>query len=205
MHARGRILHVEDDEATSYARSVPLRRAGFDVTLAQSGSEGLWLAPGADVVLLDIDLPDLSGIDVFCRLRRDARTREIPVVHITALDLDLHPRERVAASLADELLDARCPAHRLVSTLVEVVDARRRDAVPEPGTCARCGRLRRFADLDESAAFFEEVERCSGLDEIAALPETGLNRVVRCDSCASSRLRRFAARLDVPGSHGRVA
>lgn len=78
-----KLLLVDDDpdflDVTSYA----LRRAGFDMTRALSGSEALAVAEAEepDIVLLDVELPDMSGLDVCARLRQASN---MPIVLLSA-------------------------------------------------------------------------------------------------------------------------
>jgi PAS domain S-box-containing protein len=80
------ILNVDDNSANRYVKSRVLRAAGFDVLEAGTGEGALKLAAEKipDLVLLDIRLPDISGIEVCRRLRADAGTQRIPIVHISA-------------------------------------------------------------------------------------------------------------------------
>lgn len=77
------VLVVEDEEAFIDALTVGLRREGFDVEVARDGAEALErfdsIAP--DLVLLDVMLPTISGIDVCRELRR--RT-DVPIIMVTA-------------------------------------------------------------------------------------------------------------------------
>lgn len=79
-----RILIVDDDEAHRYAMRRRLEIAGFSVVEAQSGSEGLQLAPGADAIILDVHLPDLTGFEVCRRLRESSEMLDVPIIHISA-------------------------------------------------------------------------------------------------------------------------
>jgi two-component system, OmpR family, response regulator RegX3 len=77
------VLVVEDEESFVDALTVGLTREGFRVTVARDGAEALALfdASGADLVLLDVMLPKVSGIDV-CR---EIRTRSrVPIIMVTA-------------------------------------------------------------------------------------------------------------------------
>ena len=83
-----RVLLVEDEESFSDALSFQLRREGFEVEVAATGPEGLaeFDRSGADLVLLDVMLPGLSGIEV-CRALR-ARSA-VPIIMVTARDAEV--------------------------------------------------------------------------------------------------------------------
>ncbi|HSC73117.1 MAG TPA: response regulator transcription factor [Gaiellaceae bacterium] len=75
-----RVLIVEDEDAIAEPLAEGLRREGFDVTRAATGAEAL-AATAADVVLLDLRLPDRDGFDV-CR---ELRSRSaVPIIVVTA-------------------------------------------------------------------------------------------------------------------------
>jgi PAS domain S-box-containing protein len=79
-----RIAVVDDNPATLYTTSRVLRAAGFQVTEGTTGEQALELAGKADLLLLDVHLPDIHGFDVCRRLRADSKTARLPVVHISA-------------------------------------------------------------------------------------------------------------------------
>jgi two-component system response regulator MtrA len=78
-----RILLVEDDASIREVTALGLRAAGFDVDTAADGVEGLerWRAGHPDLVLLDVMLPRLDGLDVCREIRREST---VPVVMLTA-------------------------------------------------------------------------------------------------------------------------
>jgi two-component system, OmpR family, response regulator MtrA len=78
-----RILLVEDDPSIREVTALGLRAAGFDVVAAADGLSGLerWRAVHPDLVLLDVMLPRLDGLEVLRAIRREATT---PVVMLTA-------------------------------------------------------------------------------------------------------------------------
>ena len=82
-----KILLVEDDSllAELYKRQFVL--AGLEIVIATNGEEGLSLLgkDHYDVVLLDVLLPDIDGIEVFRRMKVQEATRNIPVVFLTNL------------------------------------------------------------------------------------------------------------------------
>src|SRR6266446_673676 len=84
-HSRGTILYVDDDEVNRYAFSGIFREAGFVVREAATGREALRLAAGKpDLVVLDVNLPDINGFEVCRRIKAHPGTRSIPVLHISA-------------------------------------------------------------------------------------------------------------------------
>jgi two-component system, OmpR family, response regulator RegX3 len=75
-----RLLIVEDEDAIAEPLAEGLRREGFEVERAASGAEALAAAP-VDLVLLDLRLPDLDGLDV-CRELRERSS--VPIIVVTA-------------------------------------------------------------------------------------------------------------------------
>jgi CheY-like chemotaxis protein len=85
-----RILVVDDDEATRYVLRRALEGESFEVVEAPAGEEGLRQAATRrpDLIILDLQLPGISGPEVLDRLKDDPSTREIPVVIYTSRPLD---------------------------------------------------------------------------------------------------------------------
>ena len=83
-----RILVVEDEESFSDPLSYLLRKEGYEVSVAETGPVALedFDRSGADLVLLDLMLPGLSGVDV-CRALR--RRSSVPVIMLTAKDSEI--------------------------------------------------------------------------------------------------------------------
>lgn len=83
---RQTILLVDDNQTHQYSLGKHLEESGFDVLHAHSGSEALEMAAARrpDTVLLDINLPDMSGFDVCERLKSDLRTESVPVIFHSA-------------------------------------------------------------------------------------------------------------------------
>jgi signal transduction histidine kinase len=78
------ILNVDDNEAVRYATTRVLQQAGFRVQEAGSGEEALAAAPGADLVVLDVKLPGMSGFEVCRRIKADPALADIPVLNLTS-------------------------------------------------------------------------------------------------------------------------
>lgn len=79
------ILLVDDDPVITMVYQAGLERAGFNVLVANNGQAGLELATTSrpDLILLDVRMPVLDGIEVLTRLAADRATRDIPVVMLS--------------------------------------------------------------------------------------------------------------------------
>jgi two-component system cell cycle response regulator len=101
----GRILIVDDLATNRIILKVKLNAACHDTIQASTGAQALEVARREQpkLILLDMVLPDISGIEVCRRLRADAATRHIPVVIITASG-DRDSRLRALEAGADEFL-----------------------------------------------------------------------------------------------------
>jgi signal transduction histidine kinase len=95
------ILYIEDDPASRTLVERTLRFAGFTVLVAASGLEGVDMARAAqlDMVLVDINLPDISGREVTTMLRSESRFRHTPIVALTAQALDEQRELTMAAGI----------------------------------------------------------------------------------------------------------
>ena len=80
------VLVIDDNEAQGYATGHVLENAGYSVLRAQTGTTGLRMAceTPPDVVLLDINLPDVNGVSVAHQLRTRPQTRKVSVVLYSA-------------------------------------------------------------------------------------------------------------------------
>ena len=83
-----RVLVVEDEDSYRDAMSYVLRKEGFEVTVAATGPDGLaeFKRAGADIVLLDLMLPGLSGTEVCRQLRQ---LSYVPVIMVSAKDTEI--------------------------------------------------------------------------------------------------------------------
>jgi len=80
------ILLVEDNEMNREMLSRRLARRGFSVRLAVDGGSGLRMAEEArpDLVLMDMTLPDIDGLEITRKLKADPRTSAVPIIVLTA-------------------------------------------------------------------------------------------------------------------------
>ena len=120
--AGGRILVVEDNEKNMKLFRDVLNATGFETLEAATGVEAVALAAEhvPDLVLMDIQLPDIDGVEALAQLRADARTASIPVLALTAQAMH-GDRERFLAAGFDGYISK--PVN-----ILELVDAVRQHA-----------------------------------------------------------------------------
>ncbi|MBD8120708.1 MULTISPECIES: response regulator [Pseudomonas] len=89
MKPETRLLIVDDNTATRYALRRRMERQGFKVSEAGTGTDGLAMieAQIPDALILDVNLPDMSGFDIVRQLRAAPRTALLPVVHVSAASI----------------------------------------------------------------------------------------------------------------------
>jgi two-component system response regulator RegX3 len=134
-----RILVVEDEESFSDALSFLLRREGFEVSIAGTGPDALteFDRTGADLVLLDLMLPGLSGTEV-CRAIR--AKSQVPVIMLTAKDGEVDKVVGLEIG-ADDYVTKPFSSRELVARIRAVL-RRRGDAEPAAPAAVEAGPVR---------------------------------------------------------------
>jgi DNA-binding response OmpR family regulator len=167
-----RVLLVEDDARFATALTSALRRGGYDVDVAPTAAAALE-APPADLILLDLGLPDGDGVDV-CRQIRE--TSDVAVIILTARGQE---RERVTGlrAGADDYLVKPFGFAELQARMEAVL---RRAKPPRPAGVLTVGKLtvdldRHSAQVDESPVTLTRKE-FQLLTILMAEPETAVRR-----------------------------
>jgi CheY-like chemotaxis protein len=129
------VLVVDDDEISRYLIKTLLSYTDFRVVEAFGGQEGLVKARESkpDVVILDLDMPDLSGAEVLKKLKSDSKTSGIPVIIYTSKVLDKMERE----SLSDAVAILSKESKSREQSLAQFADAFRQAGVPFPGASSK--------------------------------------------------------------------
>ncbi len=83
-----RVLLIEDDAAEARGIELNLKAEGFNVYSTDLGEEGVNLGKvyEQDIILLDLNLPDMTGIDILEKIKSDLSTKRLPVVVLTTTD-----------------------------------------------------------------------------------------------------------------------
>lgn len=102
---KGRILIVDDDPHAVEILTLMLSREGYECASASGGAAALDLVrqQAVDVILLDVMMPEMDGLQVCAALRQDEALRQIPIILLTAKD-DMETRSRGMALGVSEYL-----------------------------------------------------------------------------------------------------
>jgi two-component system cell cycle response regulator DivK len=116
------ILIVEDNEKNMKLARDILRAKGYATLEAVNGLDGVRLAHEhkPDLVLMDIQLPDINGIEAFERIRRNAGTAQVPVVAFTA-SVTANDRSRIGDAGFDGFLGKPINLKEFVETVRRMV------------------------------------------------------------------------------------
>jgi two-component system KDP operon response regulator KdpE len=149
--AAHRVLLVDDDATLLRALAITLRSRGWVTSTAADGASALEVATrtGPDVIVLDLGLPDLDGVDVLRRLRRWSST---PVVVLTAR----HSHEQAVAALDAGADDYVTKPFSVDELLARIRAAARRSSPGEAAPVVETGRLR--IDLAGKRVHRDDVE-----------------------------------------------
>jgi PAS domain S-box-containing protein len=123
---RQRILVVDDNEAGRYASGRVLRQAGFEIAEAGTGSEALRLMAKyrPDLVLLDMRLPDMSGVEVCRRIKASPAASQTPVLQMSASALDDSSRVAALEGGADAYITSPVEPAVLIATVRSLLRVR---------------------------------------------------------------------------------
>ncbi|HAH07858.1 MAG TPA: hypothetical protein DCM05_15265 [Elusimicrobia bacterium] len=120
-----RILAVEDDTIMQKTLRDIIRPEGFEFFLSPTGKEGIdaALKDKPDLILLDIHLPDMNGMDVCRAIKTDARTKHIPVVMLTGQAWEVNQRVQGLECGAEDYLLKPISPRVLVSRIRAILRA----------------------------------------------------------------------------------
>ena len=112
------ILYVDDDEGDRQAFAWMLRRAGFRTREARTGADALRLAEEMpDLIILDVNLPDIDGFEVCRRIKSHPATEAIPVLHLSGVHLQSADRTPSLDDGADGFLSKPVEPREVIATV----------------------------------------------------------------------------------------
>ena len=146
-----RILVVEDEESFSEAISFLLRKEGFEVGVAANGQDGIidFERNGADLILLDLMLPGISGTEVCRQIRTKS---EVPIIMLTAKDSEIDTVVGLELG-ADDYVTKPYSSRELIARINAVLRRGSSDEEKFEGSSIEVGNLR--LDVERHIATLE--------------------------------------------------
>ena len=190
----GNLLLVDDDEAKRYVLATWLRRAGHTVTEVGTGREALSRVSAAELVLLDVNLPDMSGFEVCRLIKSDPRTAAIPVIQVSSTAVAVADRAHGLTQGADAYLVEPTEPAELLATVTAALRYFR----------ARQRAERTAAMLADLASVTLDINAAETFDGLAAAAATGAARIFNTHAVLTVELpdgqtRRTSASPGIPG------
>ena len=125
-----RILIVEDDTLVSRMYDKVFGFEGFEVTVVDNGVDGLktakTLAP--DLILLDVMMPKMNGLDVLDALKQDVSTKDIPVVMLTNLSGTQDAQTAIQKGALEYLIKSQYKPRDVVEKIKQILSNREASA-----------------------------------------------------------------------------
>jgi two-component system NtrC family sensor kinase len=183
-----KILNVDDNEGACYVKSRILRRAGFTVLEAGNGAEALRLvaAEQPDLVLLDVELPDISGYEVCRRIKGNAATATIMVLQTSASFTEGRDKVRGLDEGADGYLTEPVQPEELIATVNALLRLRRVET-----------ELRQARDTLEARV----QERTNELELVIKALRREITRRSESENALQTSQRSLQSTLDALSSH----
>jgi DNA-binding response OmpR family regulator len=139
---KAHILIVDDEPTIREVVEQYLRREGYQTTIAANGEEAVARSNDADLIVLDLMLPKMDGLEV-CRQIRSMR--DVPIIMLTAKTEEIDKLVGLGIG-ADDYVTKPFSPRELVARVAAVL-RRSRAAAPQPGDIVRVGGLRINAQL----------------------------------------------------------
>jgi two-component system cell cycle response regulator DivK len=121
-----KVLYVEDNDDNIYMLKMRLELTDqFAVLVAEDGAKGCALAAAErpDLILMDLEMPGIDGWEATRRLKADPRTRDIPIIALSAHAL-AGTREKALAAGCDEFDTKPVEFDRLIATIRRLLDGK---------------------------------------------------------------------------------
>ncbi|HWG84210.1 MAG TPA: response regulator, partial [Deinococcales bacterium] len=178
------VLVVDDSDANRYALSRTLERAGYRVVEASNGGEGIALAhTRPDLIILDVNLPDVNGFEVCRRLKADPAVADIPVLQMSASFVRGSDRAQGLDAGADGYLVQPVEPPELLATVRSLLRTREvEEELRRLNATLESRVLERTAAADEARREAEallelsrSLDRAATVDEVAELALSALS------------------------------
>jgi len=119
---RKKILIVEDIPALIHILELEVQRLGYETILANNGEEAVETAMAQlpNLIMMDIMMPEMDGLEAARRIRENPKTRSIPIIAVTALS-SRKDKEKCLESGCDDYLSKPFTASQLSSSITTLL------------------------------------------------------------------------------------
>ncbi len=120
-----KVLLCDDDIHILRSAEIKVSRSGYEVRIAQDGQEAweLILQDRPDILVTDVQMPRLDGIELIRRIRENPETRDLPVLMLTAKGFELPPEEMADKLGVTDILAKPFSPRELVSIIDRTLNA----------------------------------------------------------------------------------
>lgn len=124
------VLLVDDDMTLREMYAERLKAEGFQVVAAKDGEEALQIATDSkpNIILLDIMMPKINGLDVLKKLKEQPDTKDIPVIVLTALIQDRERMESVTRGADDYVVKSETMPGEVIQKVHALIDKKSSDS-----------------------------------------------------------------------------
>jgi DNA-binding response OmpR family regulator len=120
-----KIAIIEDDPAISQMYRMKFEADGFDVQLANDGKKGVAMVENfnPDIILLDVQMPEMSGDEVLAQIRAAAWGKDIPVIILTNLGEEEAPKTIRGLGIHSYIVKAELTPRQVAQRVKEALEA----------------------------------------------------------------------------------
>ncbi|MFG0267313.1 MAG: response regulator transcription factor, partial [Rhodopirellula sp. JB055] len=199
--SKTKVLIVEDYRPLVETLEYQLKRAGYDVYRAADGREALNQAKLylPDVVVLDVDLPILSGVEVCKQLRSDATTKDTLILMLSALGEESDQVVGFAVG-ADDYVVKPVESYKVLLQRIKALLRRREPSMDDADSISRCGVTvdrRRFVATIEGEAVKLTKSEFRLLDTLIRQPGRAFDRSELVDAALGEDTMVLERTIDV--------
>ena len=203
MSGAGSVLVVDDSALVRTKLRKAVEALGYGVEAVGSGAEALTLLAGAsfDLVLLDIVMPEMDGFEVLKALKASPRTRDLPVIVISALDEEMHSVVRAIELGAEDFLPKDFELALLKARLSTCIEKKRlrdneKEYLRQVATLTRAAATLEMGKFNPSRLGIQDVAtRADGLGTLAKVFSTMAQSVYERERKLRQSIRTFRGAL----------
>lgn len=119
-----KIAIIEDDQTISQMYRMKFEAEGFDVQLADNGKRGVELVKSfqPDIALLDLQMPEMNGVEALTEIRKDKHGKDLPVIILTNMGQEESPAKLKALNVESYIVKADLTPSQVVAKVKTTLD-----------------------------------------------------------------------------------